>query len=121
MKQKIIHSLAAALLFAILLLFSSCRLFDSNIVGTTSQGTPIVECDITDLSWEKTPDSSCFSEIAYDINKHILYVRFRDSGAAYRYLDFPKREWNDFREQESLGEWYNKNIKGTYQCEKLAD
>lgn len=61
-----------------------------------------------------TPDSSCFSEIGYDSNSNILKVRFRDSGSAYLYYDFPPYEWENFLNANSLGSYYNSYIKGIY-------
>jgi len=94
---------------------------DYSIVGYTSQGTPIVDIDSGSIPWTEPTDSDCFSEIAYNEDSEILYVRFRESGSAYRYLDFPESEWDTFISQESLGSWYNKAIKGHYECQKIEE
>lgn len=95
---------------------------DSNsIVGATTQGTPIVSIDLDSIPWESPHESDCFSEIAYDEDSNTLYVRFRESGSAYRYLDFSESAWDEFASQESLGSWYNKAIKGKYECQKIEE
>lgn len=93
---------------------------DYIVVDYTSKGTPVVEV-FNSIRWTKTEGSEAFSEISYDKDKEILYVRFRDSGAAYRYLDFPFSSWKDFVTQSSLGNWYNANIKGHYECQKIYE
>lgn len=92
----------------------------AKIVDYTSQGTPIVSIK-NDIPWEEPHESECFSEIAYDAQNEILYVRFRESGAAYRYLNFSEDDWEIFKTQDSLGSWYNKVIKGQYDCEKIEE
>ena len=109
--------LLSALLFCLLLL-SACG-NDAKVVGYTSRGTPIVAVDVGGIAWLETDYSECFSEIGYDEDTGTLYVRFRDSGAAYRYLEFPEAEWNAFNQDEDPGVWYNYYIKGHYECQKI--
>ena len=85
----------------------------------TPSPTPAV-FDVDNVDMQPTPGSSCFSEIGYDPDWEILVVRFRDSGSVYIYLDFPIDEWNEFISASSLGSWYNKHIKGVYECEKIS-
>ena len=75
--------------------------------------------DVEDVIMQSTPGSSCFSEIGYDSYGETLVVRFRDSGAVYTYLDFPADEWDKFSSADSLGSWFNKYIKGQYECERI--
>ena len=82
-------------------------------------GTPIVEkSNSSNISWETSIDSSCFSRIGYDKENEILYVEFLDSGSQYRYLGFSYSDWINFKSASSLGQYYNKEIKGNYECEK---
>lgn len=67
----------------------------------------------------QTPKSTCFSQIGYDAKTKTLQVTFRDSGKTYQYLKFPNKKWLEFKDQYSLGGWYNKNIKGKYECVKM--
>jgi len=94
---------------------------DYSIVGYTSRETPIVEIDAESIPWTVPADSDCFSEIAFDDSEEILYVRFRDSNAAYRYLGFSLDDWKKFVTQESPGSWYNSHIKGLYECQKIEE
>ncbi|MBO7670396.1 MAG: KTSC domain-containing protein [Oscillospiraceae bacterium] len=66
-----------------------------------------------------TPDSTCFSSIGYDSSTGTLMVVFRDSGAKYAYGEVPKTVYNELRDAESMGGYYNKNIKGKYDCTKV--
>lgn len=75
--------------------------------------------DADDVDMEPTPDSTCFEAVGYDREFEVLVVRFRDSGSRYSYLDFPENEWEDFIAADSLGSFYNANIKGEYECEKI--
>ena len=63
--------------------------------------------------------STCFSEVYYYPDLKLLFVRFRDSGSLYTYSDFPSGEWSTFRSQNSLGGYYNSNIKGQYVCTRI--
>lgn len=67
---------------------------------------------------ESTPDSTCFSEFGYSEVWNVLAVRFRDSGILYFYFDFPESEWHDFATSDSLGTYFNENIKSFYEYEK---
>ena len=64
-------------------------------------------------------DSSCFSEVSYDINNEILVVRFRDSGALYYYYKISPSFYDSFRSADSLGGFYNNSIKGKFSCYRL--
>lgn len=75
--------------------------------------------DVNDVKMQATPQSSCFSEIGYDSEWEILVVQFRDSSSVYTYSDFPKGEWDKFVSADSLGRWFNKYIKGKYECERI--
>lgn len=84
----------------------------------TSKGTPIVASeDYDDIRMISTPDSTCFSSIGYKSGR--LVVTFRDSGASYAYLDVPESVWSELRDADSMGGYYNSEIKGYYDCEKL--
>jgi len=93
---------------------------DYSLPKTTSAGTPInYSFDLGNVDMEDTPDSSCFSEIGYDEQNEVLVVVFRDSGSMYAYYDVPEGVWDDLYFASSMGSYYNKNIKGQYDCEKI--
>ena len=74
--------------------------------------------DYSDLVFDEV-DSTCFSEVSYDINNEILVVRFKDSGALYYYYKISPSFYDSFRSADSLGGFYNDNIKGKYSCYRL--
>ena len=84
----------------------------------TSRGTPINENFDDDVPMTSTPNSSCFSKIGY--RDGTLVVTFRESGASYAYYDVPSSVWDDFCNADSMGGFYNSDIKGRYYCEKLG-
>ena len=65
-----------------------------------------------------TPESTCFSRVGYDSRNNVLIVVFRDSGAEYHYYDVPEDVWESFYDSESLGKYFNREIKGNYEYEK---
>ena len=86
----------------------------------TSAGTPINrDFDYSGFLVVDTPESDCFSEIAYNSRRHVLIVTFRDSIASYAYYAVPNSVWDDLRAADSKGGYYNSEIKGYYDCEKL--
>lgn len=60
----------------------------------------------------ETPNSTEFSKIGY--YKGVLAVTFRESGKRYYYYHLPLVEWEDFRDAESLGKYFNEWIKPYY-------
>ena len=88
---------------------------------TTSAGTPISDDpSLYEITQIETPGSTCFSSIGYDSGTGTLVVTFRDSGASYAYDEVPKSVWNALQTSDSMGGYYNKNIKGQYDCTKLG-
>lgn len=104
----VILAIAAAALACFLLL----RNANSETPSAAATEEPF---SYTDVSMQDTPDSTCFSEIGYDSPTQILVVRFRDSGSVYEYFDVRKSVWLSFRGADSLGEYYNEHIKGSYE------
>ncbi len=125
----IIICIAAAVLFFLSITQSGLipdyfSLFDNKTIvqekKTTSQGTPINEdFDDSNVTMVSTPESTCFSEVGYDEAENTLVVTFRDSGSTYAYYDVSSSVWSEFIAAESKGSYYNKKIKGNYDCEKI--
>lgn len=111
------------ILITLALLLMSCAdkdvNFESQIVPSRSFTDAKDIFDPEEIDLIATPKSTCFSEIGYDEWSETLVVVFRDSGSMYIYKDFPKDEWEIFRVQRSIGGWYNKHIKGQYECERI--
>ena len=45
-------------------------------------------------------ESKMLAAAAYDASNQILYLRFRNTGAVYRYFDFPAADYQNFRSAE---------------------
>ncbi|MDF5735055.1 MAG: KTSC domain-containing protein [Nostoc sp.] len=62
--------------------------------------------------------SSMAMSVGYDRNEHILQVEFQ-SGAVYQYLGVDKDTWEDLHSSDSIGSFFNQEIKGKYDCDRL--
>lgn len=58
-------------------------------------------------------ESSMIKSIGFDPNTSTLEIEF-NSGAVWQYFDFPESIWYDFRNSESKGKYFNKEIKKQY-------
>lgn len=58
-------------------------------------------------------NSSVLSGASYDQATGILTVSFK-SGRSYDFYNVPVDVWNGFREAESKGRYFTRNIKGKY-------
>lgn len=65
--------------------------------------------------------SSAISELGYSEDYEVLLVRFLNSGTLYAYYDVPYDEYLNLNNAESIGSYYNKYIKGTYDCDRLEN
>ncbi|HEY1805056.1 MAG TPA: KTSC domain-containing protein [Terracidiphilus sp.] len=52
--------------------------------------------------------------------KHILYLRFRNTGAVYRYFEFPAAAYQDFLSAESRGRFFRSHIRDHFRYERMA-
>lgn len=66
-------------------------------------------------------DSTCFDEIGYNYYDETLYLRFLDSQKEYLYLDVPEYVFDELYDSDAPGRYYNREIKGQYECERLFD
>lgn len=71
--------------------------------------------------WMEDVDSSCFSEVGYAYKTETLYVRFKDSGSLYRYDEVPSYVYEELMDSDSLGGYYNSDIKGEYPCTRIYE
>ncbi|MEH1800656.1 MAG: KTSC domain-containing protein [Nostoc sp.] len=62
--------------------------------------------------------SSMAMAVGYDRNEQILQVEFQ-SGAVYQYLGVDEDTWEDLYSSDSIGSFYNQEIKGRYDCDRL--
>lgn len=58
-------------------------------------------------------DSSVIAEVGYDAQAEVLEVLFRH-GRVYRYLNFPAFMHQRLMEADSIGKFFNAEIKGHY-------
>lgn len=65
-------------------------------------------------------DSQMLSATAYDDSKHVLYLRFRNTGHVYRYFEFTATDHHAFVSAESKGRFFRSNIRDHFRCERMA-
>lgn len=62
-----------------------------------------------------TAESSALAQVAYDSQRAILHVEFRD-GAVYQYLGVPLRIYQDLLRADSKGAYFNHHIRSSFPC-----
>jgi KTSC domain len=62
--------------------------------------------------------SSMAIAVGYDRNEQILQVEFQN-GSVYQYLGVDKDTWEDLHTSDSVGSFYNQEIKGRFDCDRL--
>ena len=123
-KEKTVKSTMLLSILLLILFFSSCNNTSSQPKASSSSTVVSYaslqygnDYDETDIEWQSTPESSCFSRIGYNKELCVLGVEFRSTGL-YFYYNFPSSEWSRFRKADSKGTWYNDHIKGSYDFER---
>ena len=64
-------------------------------------------------------NSTAIDRIGYSGVYGDLYIRFLESQKEYAYKDVERTVYYDFLDAESIGGYYNANIKGQYDCIRL--
>jgi KTSC domain len=62
--------------------------------------------------------SSMVNTLGYDEDNQILQVEFHN-GAIYQYSEVDEDTWEDFCQAESVGRFYNEEIKGKYNSQRF--
>lgn len=62
--------------------------------------------------------SSTLNQIEYDYETHTLQVEFRQ-GSIYKYFEVPEEAYESLIQAESIGKYFNSNIKRQYGVEKV--
>jgi KTSC domain len=62
--------------------------------------------------------STMAAQVGYDREREILQIEF-NSGAVYQYLAVEPEVWEDLQETDSIGSFYNQEIKGYYPAVKI--
>lgn len=60
-----------------------------------------------------TVESTTLHTIAYDVDRQILQLEFRDR-TIYHYYDVPAEEYQNLVDARSKGGHFNRNIRGHY-------
>lgn len=63
-------------------------------------------------------ESSCLSNIAYDKDTMTLRVKFRESGKVYAYYNVRRHIYDELKEADSIGKYYNYCIKGQFASQR---
>ena len=71
------------------------------------------------MDWQAF-ESKLLASSAYDVGKHILYLRFR-SGEVYRYFEFPAEQYLAFLDAESRGRFFLAHIRDRFRYERMAN
>lgn len=63
-------------------------------------------------------NSSMANSVGYDSEQQILQVEFY-TGAVYQYAGVEPDTWEDLHLTDSIGRFFNDEIRGRYQCERV--
>jgi KTSC domain len=63
-------------------------------------------------------DSSSLRSVGYDSRSRTLEIEFH-SGSAYQYLDVPQAVFEELLAQDSLGSYFNAEIRDVYACARV--
>ena len=81
-----------------------------------------MEKDIKNVETVNVPNSSMIMEVGYDNESKVLFVRFKGN-AVYAYSNVPPEMFGKIMEvlhnQESVGKFFTKNIRGKFPTVKL--
>lgn len=62
--------------------------------------------------------SSMANAVGYNSDQQILQVEFHN-GAVYQYADVDEHTWEELHQSESIGRFFNDEIRGRYECERV--
>ena len=65
-------------------------------------------------------ESKMLSAVAYDGSKQLLYLRFRNTGAVYRFFEFKAADYQTFLQSESKGRFFLSHIRDQFRYERMA-
>ena len=70
--------------------------------------------DLAPFGCESTPQSSLVKRLCYDAKERYVLVNLQ--GTWYHYCEVPAVTVSAWRRSESLGRFYNANMKGQFDC-----
>jgi KTSC domain len=92
--------------------YEGLQLLDSIIAGVAA----IEPCE---APIEMLPACSTMAaQVGYDDEREILQIEF-NNGAVYQYLEVEPELWADLQATDSIGSFYNQEIKGLYPSVKI--
>jgi KTSC domain len=62
--------------------------------------------------------STMAAQVGYDYDREILQIEF-NNGAVYQYSEVEPELWEDLHDTDSIGSFYNREIKGYYPSVKI--
>jgi hypothetical protein len=62
--------------------------------------------------------STMAAQLGYDEDRHILQIEF-NNGSVYQYADIEPETWEDLHSSDSIGCFYNEEIKAQYRSQKI--
>ncbi|MBW4644701.1 MAG: KTSC domain-containing protein [Goleter apudmare HA4340-LM2] len=83
-----------------------------------------IVCEFTALPPASEPmsmlpvSSSMACAVGYDRHEQILQIEFH-SGAVYQYLEVEAETWQDLYTSDSIGRFFNQEIKGRFESELI--
>jgi hypothetical protein len=92
--------------------YEGLQLLDRVIAAANATLAPTPEVEMLPVS------SSMAAQIGYDADREILQIEF-NSGAVYQYAEVDPHTWEDLQSSDSIGSFYNEEIKGYYPSIKL--
>jgi len=85
-----------------------------NEIVTESLALPTIEEAIAMLPVE----SSMANAVGYDSDEEVLQVEF-NNGAIYQYEDVDDETWDGLYKTDSIGRFFNKEIRGKYSYQRI--
>ncbi len=67
----------------------------------------------------KPVTSSMIASVGYKPETIMLEIEFRSTGFVYQYFNVPEMEFRKLMSADSLGRYFNKNIKDDYRCVQI--
>lgn len=63
-------------------------------------------------------DSSMANAVGYSDDEQVLQIEFQN-GAVYQYLGVTRATWQELQSTDSIGKFYNQEIKGKYDGDRI--
>ena len=98
-------------IFAPLAAYEGLQLLD-RIIASTAAIAPSAEIEMLPAC------SSMAAQVGYDEDREILQIEF-NSGAVYQYSHVEPELWEDLQSTDSIGSFYNHEIKGYYPSQRI--